>query len=77
MAETIAADPKPGQRATFPMASAQRPSSAFSAQVVSGVILLIGVFGSIWAYYDARERELQRAETEFTRRAAILHSLTR
>jgi two-component system cell cycle sensor histidine kinase/response regulator CckA len=78
LAETIAADRKPGKLAAIPpMANATRPSSAFSAQVVTGVILLIGVFGSVWAFYDARDRELQRAETEFIRRAAILHSLTR
>ena len=59
------------------MANVPRPSSLFSARVAFNVILLVGVCGSIWGFYDARERDVQRAESEFTRRAAILHSLTR
>jgi two-component system cell cycle sensor histidine kinase/response regulator CckA len=59
------------------MANDSRPSSFFSAHAAAIVILLVGVLGSVWAYNDARGRDLQRAEDEFARRAAILHSLTR
>ena len=59
------------------MANDPRPSSTFSARVAIVAILLVGFVGTLWAFYDARERDRQHAEDEFTRRAAILHSLTR
>ena len=59
------------------MANAPRPSSPFSARVAIIAILLVGLVGAVWAFYDARERDRQRAESEFNRRTAILHSLTR
>src|SRR5271165_3425412 len=58
------------------MASTPRQSSFFPARGATVVILLIGVLGAVWAFYDARERDRQRAESEFSRRATILHSLT-
>jgi two-component system cell cycle sensor histidine kinase/response regulator CckA len=59
------------------MAQDPRPPTFFSARLAIVVILLVGAFGAIWGYYDARDRNRQHAEDEFARRAAILHSLTR
>jgi len=59
------------------MANAPRPSSLFSARVAIVALVLVGVVGAIWGHFDARERDRQRAEGEFVRRAAILHTLTR
>ena len=59
------------------MATAPRQSSQFTARVTVVVILLTGGLASMLAFYDAHDREVARAEAEFERRAAILHSLTR
>ena len=59
------------------MATAPRQSSQFTARVTVIVILLTGGLASMLAFYDAHDREVARAEAEFERRAAILHSLTR
>ena len=59
------------------MASDPRPSSTFTARVAIAAILLVGLVGTVWAHLDARERDRQRAEDEFTRRATILHAVTR
>ncbi|MEO6875938.1 MAG: CHASE domain-containing protein [Opitutaceae bacterium] len=40
------------------------------------MILLVGAVGSVWAFHDAKSRDAQKAEDEFHRRVAILHSLT-
>jgi len=53
-----------------------RPPSPPSARIAVVLILLVGIATTIWAFYETRVHNSQRAEDEFARRAAVLHSLT-
>ncbi len=53
-----------------------RHPSPPSARIAVVLILLVGIATTIWAFYETRVYNHQRAEDEFARRAAVLHSLT-
>jgi len=59
------------------MEPASRQISLYNRRTAIMGVVLMGAVLAVWSYRDSRQRDHDRAEAEFARRATIRHTLTR